>query len=507
MIKRLIQNTIISTIAFGIAALLGLIVIPVIIRTWGVTEFGLIVLARLLLPTGMMGLLDLGLSEVTTQAVARAREHGDWNLASRQLSFLVILSVLLAVILSGAIWIGAPYLTLIMKVEANHVEKFDAILRYTAVANLILVPALVWEGTVKGFERYNLLRIAEVSSTIVYVLSTIWASGLRLPFDVVAYIYLATTLMRAFLVFVAALTFLGSRVRPSIWTKNDRRELSHRCWLFAQGKLIGGIALPVQPFVVGLLFGPTGVGIYDAIVRLSRVSKVVVGLLTSALLPVASRLEERGSASTFQQLGEFGLIILPMFTVPPLVVASVLSPEIMLVWIGPQLAPYALWMGLSFIVPICAQYLAFGNVIFLTRTKIQAKLNYLMICQLLVWVVVAYFTLGLFSERALILGQVVGNLTILPWQIQTMACALKLDQQRFLKAIITQALLLLAEGFLLSVIANYTQLNGIISIAFATAVFCLISWVAQYYLVLEQRHRSIFLELRRRLVRAREAMG
>ena len=36
-------------------------------------------------------------------------------------------------------------------------------------------------------------------------------------------------------------------------------------------------------------------------------------------------------------------------------------------WIGPLLAPYALWMGLSFVTPICAQYLAIGSVIFLTR--------------------------------------------------------------------------------------------------------------------------------------------
>ena len=73
MIKRLIQNTIISTVAFGAAAILGLIVIPVIIRTWGVTEFGLIVITRLLLPSGMMAVLDLGLSEVATQVVARAQ--------------------------------------------------------------------------------------------------------------------------------------------------------------------------------------------------------------------------------------------------------------------------------------------------------------------------------------------------------------------------------------------------------------------------------------------------
>ena len=80
----------------------------------------------------------------------------------------------------------------------------------------------------------------------------------------------------------------------------------------------------------------------------SRVSKVLVGLLTSALLPVASRLDERGSSTTFQRLGELGLIMLPMFTLPPLAAAAILSPEILQMWIGPLLAPYALWMGLSF---------------------------------------------------------------------------------------------------------------------------------------------------------------
>ena len=108
MIKRPIQNTIISTLAFGAAAILGLIVIPVIIRTWGVTEFGLIVITRLLLPSGMMAVLDLGLSEVATQVVARAREHRDWDLVGRQLSFLTALSILLALTLSAAIWLARP---------------------------------------------------------------------------------------------------------------------------------------------------------------------------------------------------------------------------------------------------------------------------------------------------------------------------------------------------------------------------------------------------------------
>lgn len=496
MIKRLIQNTIISTIAFGIAALLGLIVIPVIIRTWGVTEFGLIVLARLLLPTGMMAVLDLGLSEVTTQAVARAREHRDWELAGQQLSFLTILSILLALFLSAVIWLGTPYLIFIMKVDTDHAAKFSEILHYTAIANLVLVPALVWEGIVKGFERYNLLRISELASTVAYVVLTVWVSRRSASFDVVAYIYLASLVARALAALVAAITAVRSKAaKLRAWTIDVRKELLHRCLLLFQGKLIGGVAGPAPSFVIGLLFGPKGIGTYDALMRLSRVSKVVVGLLTSALLPVASRLDERGSSTAFQRLGELGLILLPMLTVPPLAAAAVLSPDILRLWIGPLLAPYALWMGLSFLIPISAQYLAIGSVIFLTQTKIQARLNLLLGIQMIIWALVSASALHLFAERALILGQVVGSLLVLPWQIDTLRRALNLDFPHFLKAMGTQVVILIVGSLLLWVLAGYIRPDSVIKLTTTAGLFCLAVWLAQYFLVLERRHRAIFPEV------------
>ena len=267
---------------------------------------------------------------------------------------------------------------------------------------------------------------------------------------------LATLVLRALAVCVAAFTALKWKAtRFASWTADIRRELLHRCVLLLQGRLIGGITGPIQPFLIGLLLGPTAVGTYDALVRLSRVSKIVVGLLTSALLPVASRLDERGNSTTFQRLGELGLVMLPMFTVPPLAAAAILSPDIMHLWIGPLLAPYAFWMGLSFLIPICTQYLAIGNVIFLTRTEVQARLNFLMGMQLLIWAVISAATLGLFAERALILGQVVGNLAVLPWQIGTLRRALNLDSRRFLKAAGTQAAVLIVASVLLSILAGY----------------------------------------------------
>ncbi|WP_439398253.1 hypothetical protein ACRQ5Q_13510 [Bradyrhizobium sp. PMVTL-01] len=457
------------------------------------TEFGLIVISRLLLPSGMMAVLDLGLSEVATQVVARAREHRNWAQASRQIAFLGMVSIALTLITSAAIWFATPLLIIVMKVDSTHLETFTRIMHYTALANLIFVPALVWEGIVKGFERYNLLRAAEVTSTAAYVGLTFAASWAAAGFEVVAYIYLATLVVRAVVVGIAALVALRHKhVRLLPWTPDVRQDILHRCVLLLQGKLMGGISGPLQPFLIGLLFGPKAVGTYDALVRLSRVSKVVVSLLTSALLPVASRLDERGSATSFQRLGDLGLVMMPMFVVPPLAATAIFSPEIMNIWIGSILAPYAFWMGLSFLVPICAQYVAIGSLIFLTRPEVQARLNKLMAIQLLIWAAVSAATLHLFAERALILGQVVGCIAILPWQLAELRGALELERNRFAKVVGTQfAILVLASAFL-ATIAGYIRFDSVLKLAAGSLVFCLIAWVLQYFLVLEKRHRTVF---------------
>jgi hypothetical protein len=221
----------------------------------------------------------------------------------------------------------------------------------------------------------------------------------------------------------------------------------------------------------------------------------VVSLLTSALLPVASRLDERGSSTTFQRLGELGLILLPMFTVPLFAAAAILSPDILRIWIGPLLTPYATWMGVSFVAPICAQYIAIGSLIFLTRPEIQARLNMLMGLQLLIWAVVSAATLHLFAERALILGQAVANVLVLPLQLSQLRSALDLNLERFAKAIGTQAAIMVVGSVCLWIIAGYIQFDSVLRLTLGSGVFCIIVWILQYFLVLEKRHRTIFLAM------------
>ena len=167
---------------------------------------------------------------MTTQVVARAREHRDWNLAGSQLSLLTIVSVLLTLTLSAAIWLGAPALTLLIKVEPAHLAKFTEILRYTAIANLVLFPALVWEGIVKGFERYSLLRMSEFISTAGYVALTIWASGTE-SYKAVAYLSRQQHLAGAPVFVAASAAFKRKNTRFASWTRNiDGNCCVAACW-------------------------------------------------------------------------------------------------------------------------------------------------------------------------------------------------------------------------------------------------------------------------------------
>jgi O-antigen/teichoic acid export membrane protein len=496
MLKRLVRNTVVSAIVFGTVALLGVVVIPIIIRTWGVTEFGLIVLSRLLLPSGLLGIIDFGLPEVTTQVTARAREHRNWDVGGSQLLLLTIVSVLLAIALGALTWFTIPLIVTQFKVEPAHIASFAAILRCTTVANLLLFPALVWEGVVMGFERYGLLRVAELFTTTLYVGATIYIARAGYRYEVVAYCFLGSNILRAFILLGAAAAAFGRyRTSLSLPSSDVSHDVLTRCFLVMQGKLIGGIIAPIQPLLIGIYLGPLSVGIYDTLIRIPRLVKVVASLLTSALLPVVSRLDQRANAEQFNRFGEAGIALLPMVTVPPMIAAAVQSPEIMQIWIGPQIAPYASWMGVMFIVTMSFQYVIFGNTLFMTRTKVQSRLNLLMGIHLVIWAIVTLATAHWLAERAYILGQAIGTAAIVPWQLAVFVRELEIDRKRFLVAIGTHLAILSVGALMLATVLHFSAAPGLVMIAILICVYTAAAWVTQYVLMLDHRQRSLFVSL------------
>ncbi len=69
MMRQLFRNTVISGGSLFLTSLMLLLVSPLIVRHWGLTEYGLIGLSRTFL-LGFSGSLDLGVAEIVTMSVA-----------------------------------------------------------------------------------------------------------------------------------------------------------------------------------------------------------------------------------------------------------------------------------------------------------------------------------------------------------------------------------------------------------------------------------------------------
>ena len=289
MLRRFVQNTAISAIAYALAGVLGLLAVGLIARSYGLAVLGLIVLVRAFLPTGFLALFDLGVSETTTQAVARGR-MGDWGVASEKVSLLTVIAVGLGLVSGVALWTAAGSLATIFKVAPDQVAAFTTILHATALVLPIAFLGLVAEGALKGFERYGWLRLTEVVGNVLYVLAVyalIWHGA---PFEWIAYSYLAVTavkyLVLAGVIFRAA---LASSLRFCSWTAVSRRDVLHRCWLMLNNRIAGILQQPLVPLVIGALYGPAEVGTYDLITRLPRFLKTTMSPLHSAILPISKR--------------------------------------------------------------------------------------------------------------------------------------------------------------------------------------------------------------------------
>ena len=421
MLRLLFLNTAVSGVVFAVSSVLVLWLVPRLVAAYGLSGFGLIMLARTLLPTGFAALFDFGVSEVVTQAVARARASGNWHSAGAQVALLTLASTAIGAVLSLALWLLAPAAVDLFRIDAANAASFEVLMRASALALLLLFPALISEGIVKGFEAYWALRIAELLPTIGYVVAALVLVARGAGYHVIAYAFLVSILVRAIATAAIAWT-LGREagLRPRRWSPAERADAFARCRVMFAGKAVSAVQTQGPPLVIGMLVGPAGVGAYDVLVRLPRFAKSVLGLLMSLLMPIGARLEETGDARNQRRLASAGTVFVPIVVLPLLAGGAAFSAPILALWLGPAFRDYWPWHAAMFLVPALGVVVSFGSTVLMSRTDAARQLVRLAGIMVLVQYVLSIALSAWLGERAFILGQVVSALLLFPLQIRFM---------------------------------------------------------------------------------------
>jgi O-antigen/teichoic acid export membrane protein len=492
VLRRFVQNTAISAVAYALAGVLGLFAVGIIARSYGVAVLGLIVLARTFLPTGILSLIDFGVSESTTQFVARGRV-GDWAMASEKVSLLTVIAAATGVVAAIALWFAAAPLTAIFKVAPEQADAFVAILRITAPLLPIAFLGLVAEGALKGFEQYGWLRMTEVGGNALYVAAVyvlVWQGA---PFETIAYSYLAMTVAKY--VVLAGVIYRAAHATPlrfCSWTASSRRDVFHRCWLMLHNRITGVLQLTFAPVLIGALYSPVEVGTYDLITRLPRFLKATMAPLHSAILPLSIHIEEASDTRRLQILGRNGLVLPTAIVVPILVVVALFSEQILTVWVGPQHADRWPWLALSMFVPAFTVMLGAGQTALMVRSDFLRLNTKLLYFQVAIQYLITALTLVWLHERAFILGWVISYVIFAPLTAHRMLAHMNLPGSLFWDQLGRHALVAAILAVVVTACKMILDPGGLTALVIVGGFSCIVAWALSGAIILSGGDRAMF---------------
>lgn len=492
MLRGFLQNTAISAVAYAVAGVLGLFAVGIIARSYGVAVLGLIVLTRSFLPTGFFALIDLGVSESTTQFVARGRV-GDWTVANEKVSLLTMIAAAVGVVSAILLWAAAAPLAAIFKVAPDQADAFIAILRVTAPLLPITFLGLVAEGALKGFEQYGWLRVTEVGGNTFYVAAVYALAWRGAPFETIAYSYLAMTFAKY--VMLAGVLHRAARATPlrfRLWTASSRRDVVHRCWLMFHNRIAGFFQQGLAPLAIGALYGPAEVGMYDLITRLPRFLKATMAPLHSAILPLSTHIEESSDTRRLQILGRNGLVLPTAIVVPVLVVVALFSEQILNVWVGPQHADQWAWLALSMFVPAITVMLGAGQTALMVRSDFLRINTRLLYFQVAAQYLITGLTLVWLRERAFILGWVVSYIVFAPVTAHRVLSYMNLPNSLFWEQLGKHALVAAILAVVVTVCKTFLDPGGLTALLIIGGFCCIFAWALSGVIILSGRDRAMF---------------
>jgi O-antigen/teichoic acid export membrane protein len=478
MFRGVFTNVAISAAAFFAVSIVGLLIVPVLIGAYGLAGFGLITIARLFLPTAALSVFDFGYSEMATHSVATTRVTGDWIGCARRLCLNFVTAAVVGAVAGIVLFILSAWIPDWCRVPTEHQDELIEVLRVTAILLPLLLASFVAEGVLKGFESFAKQRMVEVVSSLSYAGAALFVVDFGMDYRWVCYALLASLVLRAVLVSSLAVRALSlRRVRPTYWYSSEWCEFWQRVRGLSQNKLLSVAQAHSPSLLVAFLFGPVALGAFDALSRMPRFAKAVLGLLSSTVQPVAARLEQSDDGVSLTRLGRVGMILVSMVAATVLGLAIAFSEPLLRMWIGPEVSTLWGWHALYFVVPTFGALVSFGSSALLGRIGTLKKMNRVILVNVTISVVVALALSTRLGEKAFIASQVVGAMVSVPWHLSIIAREIGLQRETFfyvMRVYVIAVMMSCPVVFLAHLIANpYVLIFGAVAWIIGFLIVCI----------------------------------
>ncbi len=373
--KKLLRGSAARLVANFVTLLIGLFLMPIVIRTLGDRHYGIWALSASIL--GFYGLFDFGISNAVARFVSRAlgtEDEGDL-LSFFATSFYLLcgLGVIVLLFAGGLAFCGGYLFE-----DAADVELFKWLALILGASIALRFPTRAFDGVLKSHLRYDLLSGVDIVGAVLRapLILLVLGSGYGL-------LGMAVVSAGLELLMETAKVGLAFRVHPGLGVGTSRLSWVRAKIMLGYGShvLASSVAdilrFKISPFVITIFQTVSMVTPFAIAARLAGIMSQLSLALVGVLTPMFSRLEGRGDWARIRSSYLLACRIATYTSVLLGGMMVLLARAFVIRWLGPQYVHVVplLYVLIAGAVLTCAQIPGMSFLYGTSRHKFYAVSN------------------------------------------------------------------------------------------------------------------------------------
>ena len=492
--RRLVANTFANGFSQFASMLASLVFMPMLVASFGITTYGLFMLA--LSVTAYAALLDLGVGSALTKMVAEHTATGDRKQLTGVISSALLFYLAVGGVVATAMAIVGALAGSIFHLPASQAVLMRNMLWIGAAFQLWYWPSSTARHVLAGLQRYDVLGWTGLLATVLGIAATlaVLVTGAG-PVLLVALTGAVTSAVS--LVNIGAAARLTPTGRGGHTVALAEPTATHFRAIFAFSWAIFVIQVADVLFyqntdriLLGIFATATAVGLYEAAAKFNVLLTYLSGVTVSAVLPLASSMGAEGRHASLRALFVRGTKYGSALIAPIAIVLAVFAGPIISAWLGPRFdgqGPVAVVLLLPHVL-VCLGLM--GDAIVISQGRMAARIPYVFL-QAVINVVVSALLIPRLGIIGVAIGTAVAHVVDFPIHIRFLLARTGVTLAAWLREVVAPVYPLLVVPLAIAwALARTGLAHSLPGIAFASAIALGAYWAAVYAIGLTTAERA-----------------
>lgn len=476
--RRIISNTLANGTAQFTAMAAALVFMPMLIRSFGVGEYGLYLLASSV--AAYASLVDFGVGTSLVKNVAERAATGDNEGLSKYISTSLLFYVGAGLVVALILAIVAVLAGTIFKVTPDQARLLRNMLLVVAVSSLWAWPATTGGLVLGGLQRYTISARTALAAAIANV--GVMLAVLMLhqgPLALIVGQSVVSAVAGAANVALARHAIGHVNVHPSNADFNVLKDIFSFSWVIFVLQICTVIIYQqTDRVVLGVFLGAASVTLYESAGKMQGLVTQISQFATSAVMPFAAQLDSEGRSSSLQTLFYRGTKYVMALVLPVVLGLMIFAKPIITHWLGPAFATQSTAAQVLLSYQLLAAGAVIGESILISRGHAQRRLFNAVFVVTLGNLVLSIILVQRIGIMGVVLGTTIPWLVDFPFRLRVALTEVEVSFWDWLKHAAGPVYLSLIATLLVALACYLTPLvNSLLGLALAGGLSVAAAWI------------------------------